>query len=261
MNDLMEISNFITSSNLNKAAVKIVSERLPELNEKTKIFDRNNSQTTISMMTLTMLNGQSPMRLLRQILAEVEKRKLALAEAQVSHAKIIDELEKLQKEELNSITKAEIRLKNVLLQTMESKINGAIKDIAILIDAYDSIRKKHNIDEWDEKTFEDEEKRHHIRRGFELLYRNLLQTGRPSESAIEYLQQYGVHVQIAIAEVTKYLTLVEDCIKNGKIVLGSNMEDFFDDMSKKYAFCADDAAKRIFGKVDFTNNEYMMKMK
>ena len=45
----------IQSSNINKAAVEKVSQYLPELDEKTKAFGSQNSQTTLSMMTLTML--------------------------------------------------------------------------------------------------------------------------------------------------------------------------------------------------------------
>ncbi len=78
----------IQSNNINEAAVERVSQYLPELDQKTKGFGSNNSQTTITMMTLTMLGGQSPYRMLRQILAEVEKRKGALSESQVSHAKL-----------------------------------------------------------------------------------------------------------------------------------------------------------------------------
>lgn len=246
-------------SSINQAAVARVSERMPELAEKTKIFDRNNSQTTISMMTLTMLNGQSPMRLLRQILAEVDRRKMALAEAQLSHAKLVNEIKELSERELGPVEQAELRLKNISLDSMEGKINGSLKDIATLIDAYDSIKATHQIDDWDERSFEDEEKRHHIRRGFELLYRNLIQNGRAHEATIEYLQQYGVHVQIALAEVMTYIAAVNEAIKTGNMVTASNMEDFLDAMSHKYKHCADEASVRLFGKADFTNSDYMMR--
>lgn len=246
-------------SSINEAAVARVSERMPELAEKTKIFDRNNSQTTISMMTLTMLNGQSPMRLLRQILAEVDRRKMALAEAQLSHAKLVNEIKELSEKELGPVEQAELRLKNINIDAMEGKINGSLKDIATLIDAYDSIKATHKIDDWDERSFEDEEKRHHIRRGFELLYRNLIQGGRAHESTIEYLQQYGVHVQIALAEVTGYISAVNEAIKNGSMITASNMEDFLDAMADKYKHCADEASMRLFGKSDFTNSDYMMR--
>ena len=79
----------VSKSKINPQAVALVNEFLPELDEKTKFFDRNNSQSTLSMMSLTMLNGHSPHRMLRQVLAETEKRKMALAEAQVSHAQAL----------------------------------------------------------------------------------------------------------------------------------------------------------------------------
>ena len=82
----------VSKSKINPQAVALVNEFLPELDEKTKFFDRNNSQSTLSMMSLTMLNGHSPLRMLRQVLAETEKRKMALAEAQVSHAQALKKL-------------------------------------------------------------------------------------------------------------------------------------------------------------------------
>jgi hypothetical protein len=66
------------SENINQVAAARVAEKLPMIDQATRAFDRQNSQTTINMMTLTMLNGHSPMRMLRQITAEVEKRKMAL---------------------------------------------------------------------------------------------------------------------------------------------------------------------------------------
>ena len=86
----------VSRSKINPKAVALVNEFLPELDEKTKFFDRGNSQSTLSMMSLTMLNGHSPHRLLRQVLAETETRKMALAEAQVTHAKALEKIEKLQ---------------------------------------------------------------------------------------------------------------------------------------------------------------------
>lgn len=249
--------SFPSIPNINKNAVATVSAKLPELSEKTKMFDRSNSQTTLSLMTLTMMNGQSPMRILRQVLAEVDRKKMALAEAQLHHAEKLEELEKLYSEESTPVIEAKIRLCQVSIDSLEGKVNGVFKDIATLIDAYESIKAKHNIQEWDEKTFEDEEKKHHIRRGFELLYRNILQNGRAHESSIEYLQQYGVHIQIALAEVMFYINTVNENLKEGKIVTASNIEDFLDAMSEKYKNCADEASERLFGKADFANSKYM----
>ena len=43
----------VSRSKINPKAVALVNEFLPELDEKTKFFDRGNSQSTLSMMSLT----------------------------------------------------------------------------------------------------------------------------------------------------------------------------------------------------------------
>ena len=70
---------------------------------------------------------------------------------------------------------------------MESKINGSFKDIATLITAYNNLKENYGIEDWSEEEFEESEKKHHVRRGFELMYRNLMDGGRASTSTIEYM--------------------------------------------------------------------------
>ena len=251
----------VTKNIINKNAVAKVNDFLPELDSKTKYFDRNNSQTTLSMMSITMLNGQSPMRMMRQVLAEVEKRKMALAEAQVSHAEQLDEIKKLEQQTEqdpdNSVLQAKLRLAYVSITTLESKINGSFKDIATLIDSYNSIKEKNGIDEWDEEAFEREEKRHHIRRAFELMYRNLMDGGRASTATIEYMQQYGIHPQVGLAEVQAYLNHVTDRLRKNIRLHSNDLEEFLDQMANKYYECADITSERIYGKKQIFNTDYM----
>ena len=247
------------SENINQVAAARVAEKLPEIDKATRAFDRNNSQTTLSMMTLTMLNGHSPYRMLRQITAEVEKRKMALSEAQVSHAKQRVKILELEGED-DPVSEAELKAARHGLVMMENKINGSIKDIATLIDSYENIKAKNNIDEWDEEAFEREEKRHHVRRGFELMYRNLMDGGRASTSTIEYMQQYGVHPQVAMTEVSGYLKITAQRIANHELLHSNDLEEFLDEMADKYYQNADKTAERIFGKADFINPEYMLRL-
>ena len=129
--------------------------------------------------------------MMRQVMAEVEKRKMALSEAQVNHAKQMKKIEKLQnklaQDPDDNLLNAKLRHAMVGITTHESKINGSFKDIAVLIDSYNAIKEKNGIEDWDEEQFEREEKRHHVRRGFELMYRNLMDSGRASTATIEYL--------------------------------------------------------------------------
>ena len=251
----------ISSSKINPQAVAIVNEFLPELEQKTKYFDRNNSQSTLTMMSLTMLNGQSPMRVMRQVLAETEKRKSALAEAQVNHAKALKRIEKLQQKLLedpdDGVTNAKLRSAFVNIEMMESKINGSFKDIATLINAYNNLKENYNVDDWTEQDFEDNEKQHHVRRGFELMYRNLMDGGRASTATIEYMQQYGVHPQVALLEVQGYIQVVNQMISKGEIPNSSHLEEFLDEMSAKYYKNADIASQRLFGKENITDTQIM----
>ena len=247
------------SENINQVAAARVAEKLPEIDKATRAFDRNNSQTTLNMMTLTMLNGHSPYRMLRQITAEVEKRKMALSEAQVNHAKTRMEILELEEKD-DAVSEAELRHKRHCLVQMENKINGSIKDIATLIDSYDNIKANYKIDEWDEIAFEKEEKRHHVRRGFELMYRNLMDGGRASTATIEYMQQYGVHPQLALTEVSGYIKVTADRIAKLELIHSNDLEEFLDQMADKYYQNADITAERIFGKADFLNTDYMLQL-
>lgn len=254
----------ITKDVINQNAVAKVNAGLPELDKKTKYFDRNNSQTTLSLMSITMLNGQSPFRMMRQVMAEVEKRKMALAEAQVSHAEKLEEIEDLQKQldddPDSGVLQAKLRLAMVGITTLESKVNGSFKDIATLIDSYEAIKANNNIDEWDEEAFEREEKRHHVRRGFELMYRNLMDGNRASTATIEYMQQYGVHPQVAMTEVSGYIRYVGQRIANADLPHANDLEDFLDQMADKYYQSADATVERIYGKTDVYNTDYMARL-
>lgn len=254
----------VTKGVINPLAVAKVNEGLPELNRQTRNFDRNNSQTTLSMMSITMLNGHSPYRMMRQVMAEAEKRKLALAEAQVGHAKKRKEIEKLQEKvdenPDDEVLQARLRLAYVSISTMESKMNGSFKDIATLIDTYESIKKNNGITEWDEESFENEEKRHHVRRGFELMYRNLMDGGRISTSTIEYMQQFGVHPQVAMTETQGYIASVTAKIKNLQLPHSNDLEEFLDKMADKYYKNADLTTERIFGKSEVYNTDYMNRL-
>ena len=253
----------VSKSKINPQAVALVNEFLPELDEKTKFFDRNNSQSTLSMMSLTMLNGHSPHRMLRQVLAETE-RKMALAEAQVSHAKALKNIDKLQEkvflEPDNKIAQAKLRAAFVGIEMMESKINGSFKDIATLITAYNNLKENYKIEDWTEEEFEESEKKHHVRRSFELMYRNLMDGGRASTATIEYMQQYGVHPQVGFVEVQGYISVVNELISKQQIPHSNHLEEFLDAMADKYYKESDKTTQRIFGKENITNSEIMSLM-
>ena len=248
----------LVSPNLNVAAVSKVKECLPAMTVDAKIFGSSNSQAMLTNMTLTMMSGHSPMRMLRQVLAETESRRKKLVAVQVTHAEATEAMEKLSSiVNRSNLEEASYRESVIRLEDMESAINGAFRDIAVLIDAYENIKETHGIDKWDESMFEKEENRYHIRRGFELLYRNIIQMGRATETPIEYLMQYGVHVQQAEAEIRGYVQYTNERIANGELLSSSDCENFLDQMADKYLYCAEEVNKKLFGKSEVSNKDYM----
>ena len=221
---------------------KKVQSFLPEIQEKVSYF-RSNSQTTISLQTLTMMNGQSPLRMLRQIAAETDKRKKALLEAQVN-------LKKKQKKLQKAKSKNEHELVAILalqLEDFEQSIHNAMKDIAVLSDRYNEIKAKNNITDWTEEDFEKEELEFHVRRGFELGYQQIMQNGRLGKDIIEYLQQYGVHPQVASREIVGYYQKIEADITKGIYPGVNDLEDWLDAMKDKYKAGVQKVTQRIFG--------------
>ena len=245
----------------NKALVERVKKALPAIDRHTRFFDRQNSQTTIQLMTLTMLGGSSPLRMLRQVTSEVEKRKNALYEAQHTVAKNQEEVDVLEeKEKLTSAEKAELIQLKYSISQINNKANGSLKDIATLADAYENIMSNNGMKDWSEEEFENEEKGHHVRRSFEMLYRNMVEYGRAKEATLEYMQQYGVHAQMALAEMSGYINSVDALIRDREVLDASHLENFLDKMRDKYVHNADIVSERLFGRDGIINKAYMEKM-
>ena len=259
--ELQEINMDIILRQQNKQLVDRVKKALPVIDKHTRIFDRQNSQTTLQLMTLTMLGGQSPLRMLRQVTAEVEKRKNALYEAQHTVAQKQEEIDTIEKKQnLTSTENAKLIQLKYSVSMINNKANGSLKDIATLADAYENILSANNMKDWNEEDFENDEKKHHVRRGFEMLYRNMIEYGRGKEATLEYLQQYGVHCQMAIAEVSGYINYANNLIQKEQALTSSHIENFLDEMRDKYVHNADEVSNRLFGRDGIINKAYMEKM-
>ena len=92
------------------------------------------------------------------------------------------------------------------------------------------------------------------------MYRNLLEGSRAQTATIEYLQQYGVHPQVALTETSGYVQHSAEQIKNGVLLHSNDLEEFLDQMADKYCANVDKTAERLFGKSDFVNTDYMLKL-
>jgi len=108
-------------------------------------------------------------------------------------------------------------------------IDGALKDIAVLQEAYDEIRKNNNIPaEWDEEAAELDEVNHHLRQAFRQSHRDMVLTGSITQGNAEYLEQYGVHLQTAKNVIAKYIASCDKLLEEGQVPNINHLYEFLD---------------------------------
>jgi len=205
-------NNFITVDS--KRMTKIL-DRMPEIKRVRNTTGRNNTQTTNQLMTLTML-CDSPYRRLRQCLSEIERKTQSLNEA---YYKLRKTQVKIKEWEEKNDELSLILIEEAVSDMEQQKvyIEGALKEIGIFQDSYDEIRETHNIPEkWDESDAERAEIDAHLRQAFRQAHRDMVSTGSISLGNMEYLEQFGVHIQSARRLISQYIKECEESIDNGK---------------------------------------------
>lgn len=250
-----------------------IKTRIKELNEKVYNFGRQDSQTTRKLMTLQMMcTADSTYRILRQILAQIENRQTAIAD---NFAKLkenfakMHELKQKIEQETDEVKKAKLIAK---LQKQQSSfansfayLEGALKEVGLLQDAYEQIKKNKNIpDDWDEYDFESEEIKSHIRSAFRNGIRDFLCAGKLNMGTAEYFEQFGISPVEAVFHIRNYLELCE--LKMSKVRKNkdynelpdyNDFHDFLDDMAEFYKDAYKKACNRI-GIDDVLSPEFIL---
>ena len=73
------VNDLIPNTTLSPEALAKICDRLPELHRTKSAVGRTNSQTTSTLMTMTML-ADSPYRQMKQCLAQIDNKRNALIE-------------------------------------------------------------------------------------------------------------------------------------------------------------------------------------
>tara|TARA_Y100001963_G_scaffold20518_1_gene26247 strand:- start:12 stop:833 length:822 start_codon:yes stop_codon:yes gene_type:complete len=204
-----------------------VSERMVEIDRAINTLGRKNTQNTIQLMTLNMMTD-SPYRRLRQCIAEINKKRDALESTYFRFRKQEIELKKWESksDELSIVNADEARAG---IKSAKIYIDGALKEIAVLQEAYDEIRKNNNIpEEWDEMDAEMDEIKHHIRQAFRQSHRDMMFSGKIQQGNAEYLEQYGVHLQTATDIIGKYIATCDKLLEEGKVPNINHFYEFLD---------------------------------
>ena len=223
-----------------------ISQRMVEIDRANLSFGKKNTQTTSQLMTLTMM-CDAPYRRLRQVLAQIERKRTVLEDLafdlRKKNLRLKKYREKAANDELAAIKADEIEHG---LHRSKMYVEGALKELAVFQDTYDEIKEAHNIpDDWDEMDFEKEEISNHIRMAFRNGLRNMITHGTINTGTLEYLEQFGIHPMTAKKLIGDYLAEVDAMVNDGKYPTVNSLYEFLDRSAEIFQ----DAHKAVMARI------------
>jgi len=148
-----------------------IEKNMPALLHDQQAFFKSQSQFMNNMLTVS---HPTPLRNLRQILAEVNKTKTALDQAYIKNKKLdikikmkYRDIENTQDELKKELLEAQIIQIEIGIQATENYMKGAIRKISAYVEQYNSILNHIGKESFTEEDFEREETRYHIGKAFE----------------------------------------------------------------------------------------------
>ena len=231
-------------STITDEKLAIIASKMPEINRANHTAGRSQTQTTNQLMSLTMMTD-SPYRMMRQCLSQIERKRMALEESYFKMKKKSILIKQwYEKGDEMSVIKAQEA--ESLAFRQKDYIDGALKEIATFQCAYDEIRKSHNIPEkWDERDAEIAEIDHHIKQAFRQAHRDVVQTGSITGGNMEYMEQYGIHIQTATKIIRDYVASEDEMISQGKMPTVQHLYAFLDSMAVQF----NDAHKLVMKRI------------
>ena len=231
-------------STITDEKLAIIASKMPEINRANHTAGRSQTQTTNQLMSLTMMTD-SPYRMMRQCLSQIERKRSALEESYFKMKKKSIMIKQwYEKGDEMSVIKAQEAQSQALRQ--KDYIDGALKEIATFQCSYDEIRKSHNIPEkWDERDAEIAEIDHHIKQAFRQAHRDVVQTGSITGGNMEYMEQYGIHIQTATKIIRDYVASEDEMISQGKMPTVQHLYAFLDSMAVQF----NDAHKLVMKRI------------
>jgi hypothetical protein len=246
MNDLTTTMNELVPTQYQGMLTEI-SNYYPVIAKATKNFNKTQSQFMDNMLTLSQ---PTELRSLRQILAEVNKSKMALDEAFFGIRKkqiVIKQKRRSLESEKDDLAREllELEIAEVENQIYHSMgyVEGAIRKIAAYMNQYRNITSAMGMDELTEADFEADEERYHIMKAFE----QALCAARSHGGVIDegnhiYLYQIGINGTAAQSEVAAYMASEGKLLKEGQKPDHSSTWEWLHAMADKYKGCAKEFA-------------------
>lgn len=246
MNEIENIKKDVDITH--KKLMESISSNLPQINQLSLNFGKTQSQFMDNMLTVS---HPTPVRNIRQILAEINKSIEALKEVYYKNKKLKIEIKILERDQLvekdgleKELKEIEIQEKISNLETSKKYVYGAIRKINNYIQQYKNILKELNVECVDEIDFEKEEEKYHIKKAFEqALNAARSNGGRIDEGNQIYVTQIGINGTLAQKNVNGYLIWEEEQIRAGHKISAADQWDFLEKMYQEFKGSAEHYAK------------------
>jgi hypothetical protein len=176
---------------------QLVDAALKNVGELQNIWNRSHTQW---MWKHINFSYHSPHKNMRQISAELSKKKGALNEAKWRHIRKEAKIRKIQEELENTENLdywREVDLKIKLAEYQEGAVDGmtyiegAMKDVLALQEIYEDLKDK--VSGFSEHDIEKEESISHLKRSIVQCVRDVRQSGKITKGEQEYMEQIGVN--------------------------------------------------------------------
>ena len=200
-----------------------INTNLPAIKKSSGNFYKSHSQFMGVMLDVTAI---TPIRSVKHTLAELDKTRMALEEAQLKMMKKDIELRQKEKKLADGDYKDELERELLETEILEVKVNmnniqnsvsGAIRKMNFFTNQYKSILKKLGKDDITEEEYEKEESRYHVMTCMkQALNAARARGGVIDEGNLIYLFDMGINSAQAQAEIYAYLKMENKLMDEGK---------------------------------------------
>ena len=228
-----------------------INSSLPAIKKSSQNFYKSHSQFMGVMLDVTAI---TPIRSVKHTLAELDKTRMALEEAQLKMMKKDIELRKKEREledgkyndqfERETLETEILEIK-VNMSNIQNSISGAIRKMNFFTNQYKSILKKLGKDDITEEEYEKEESRYHVMTCLkQALNAARARGGVIDEGNLIYLFDMGINSAQAQAEIYSYLEMENKLMREGKAPTHEMTMQWLEACADKFSGDAEKFAER-----------------
>ena len=228
-----------------------INSSLPAIKKSSQNFYKSHSQFMGVMLDVTAI---TPIRSVKHTLAELDKTRMALEEAQLKMMKKDIELRKKEREledgkyndqfERETLETEILEIK-VNMSNIQNSISGAIRKMNFFTNQYKSILKKLGKEDITEEEYEKEESRYHVMTCLkQALNAARARGGVIDEGNLIYLFDMGINSAQAQAEIYSYLEMENKLMREGKAPTHEMTMQWLEACADKFSGDAEKFAER-----------------